>query len=143
MTYQAELAAIETRFLDNWSATPVAMGSDGPVIDPTSKAIVAQPDDSSWCRLVVRGAREQQASLGGAGTKQFRNFGLVMIQIYTPMRSGHAAGRVLADTAAAIFRAQAFSGITCRAASVIELGKIDGGWNQTNVDIPYFRDAYL
>ena len=143
MSYQAELAAIETRFLDNWTATPVAMGSDGPVINPATKAIVDQPDDAPWVRFLVRGAREEQASLGGAGTTQFRNYGLIMMQIFTPFRNGHAAGRALADTAAAIFRTQQFGGITCRAASVIELGKIHGGWNQTNVDVPYFRDAYL
>lgn len=142
MTYKAELSAIETRFLDNWSTTPVAMDDSGPVIDPTTRNIVEQPDDSAWVRLTVRGAQEQQASLGGAATTQFRNQGVITIQIFTPMRDGHAAGLELADTAGAVFRTEQFSGITCRAATVLSLGKV-GGWIQHNVDIPFFRDDYL
>ncbi len=143
MTYAAELSAIEARFLDNWSTTPVAMDDSGPVVDPTTRNIVEQPDDSAWVRLSVRGAGEQQASLGGLTTVQFRNVGVITVSIFTPIREGHAAGRTLADTAGAIFRTEQFSGITCRAASVTELGRIEGGWNQTNVDVAYYRDAYL
>lgn len=143
MTYLAELAAIETRFLANYTATPVAMGVAGPVIDPATKAIVDQPDTSAWVRFLVRGARENQASLGGASANVFRNLGVIMVQVFTPTRDGHAAGRALADSIGAIFRAQQFSGITCRAASVSESASIEGGWIQTNVDIPFYRDAYL
>jgi hypothetical protein len=143
MTYAAELASIETRFLDNYTGTPVAMDDSGPVIDPDTRLIVDQPDDAAWVRLSVRGAREEQASLGGVATKQFRNFGLIMIQIFVPTRDGHAAGRALADTIGAIFRTQQFGGITCRASSVSEQGKIAGGWIQTNVDVAYFRDDFL
>lgn len=143
MTYAAELAAIEAQFLDNWSATPVAMDDSGPVIDPTTRQIVAQPDDAAWVRLLVRGAREEQASLGGVATVQFRNTGVITVSVFTPLREGHAAGRTLADTAGAVFRIQTFAGITCRAASVRELGRIDGAWIQTNVDVEFFRDDYL
>ena len=141
MSYAQELADIEGRFLANWTTTPVAV-DEGVIIDPVSKAIVAQPDAAAWVRITVRGAQEQQASLGGAATTQYRNSGVIMISIFTPTRSGHAAGRALADTAGAIFRGQQFGGITCRAASINELGKIDGGWFQTNVDLAFFRDAF-
>jgi hypothetical protein len=143
VTYQAELAAIEQRFLNNYTGTPVAMDESGPVIDPATRNIVDQPDNAAWVRLLVRGAREDQASLGGAATTQFRNLGVITMQIFTPTRDGHAAGRTIADQVGAIFRQQQFSGITCRAASVVEVGKIDGGWNLTNVDVAFYRDAYL
>jgi hypothetical protein len=139
MSYQAELQAIEGRLLDNYTATPVAIDESGPIIDPATRNIVEQPDDAAWVRISVRGAREEQASIGGAGSNRFRNYGLIIVQVFTPMREGPQAGRSIADTVGAIYRRQQFSGITCRGASVRDLGKV-AGWIQHNVEIAYWRD---
>lgn len=139
MTYQAELSAIEARLLNNYTSTPVAIDDSGPIIDPATRQIVEQPDDAAWVRLSVRGAREEQASIGGAGSNRFRNYGVIIVQVFTPMREGPQAGRSIADVVGAIYRRQQFSGITCRGASVRDLGKV-AGWIQHNVEIPYFRD---
>ena len=139
MSYQAELLAIESRFLEAWTATPVALDEGGPMIDPNSFAIVPQPSASSWVRLSVRSADERQASLGAEPL--YRNQGLILVSIFTPPAGGHAAGRGLADAAGAIFRGAYFEGITCRGASVRDLGETEGGWIMTGVDVAYFRDA--
>lgn len=139
MTYQAELQAIEGQLLNNYTATPVAIDDAGPIIDPATRNIVEQPDDAAWVRLSVRGAREEQASIGGAGNNRFRNYGVIIVQVFTPMREGPQAGRAIADIVGAIYRRQQFAGITCRGASVRDLGKV-AGWIQHNVEIPYWRD---
>ncbi len=140
MSYLDELRAIEGQFLDNYASTPVAIDEAGPVIDPATRNIVAQPDDASWVRISVRGAREEQASIGGAGSNRFRNRGVIFVQIFTPTREGPQSGRALADTVSAVFRRQQFGGIQCQAATVRDLGKVNG-WIQHNVEIPYWRDS--
>jgi len=139
MTYKQELSDIEQRLLSNWTATPVQFGEGPDCVNPATGALIKQPDDSAWIRLVVRGGVEEQGALGG-GPKLWRNRALITAQVFAPVGERQAA-LALGDTLAGIYRGASFNGVNCQAASVREIG-INFGWQQVNVDIPFYRDSY-
>ena len=128
MTFEAENIAIENRFYTSWgTATPIKFDN----VDFTPPAATA------YVELQVHDSDSYPASLGG--TILYRNLGIISINIYALPNQGAKANRQYADTAAAVFRGQTFSGITCRAASITRLGEIKDRFVY-NVSIPFFRD---
>lgn len=130
MTFKNEHKDIESRFQTQWgSTTPVAY--DNIEFTPVS--------GTAYVRLHISTGDQIPVSLGGIGATQYRGVGTISVNIYIPLNIGGQTGKDLADTAAAIFRGQTFSGITCRGAEVTDLGERNG-WYVYNVSIPFFRD---
>ena len=130
MTFKNEQRDIEQRFSTNWgSTTPVKY--DNVNFTPTP--------ETSWAEIQVHTGDQIPVSLGGVSATLYRGVGIISINIHTALNIGSQTGKNLADTAAAIFRGQTFSGITCRGADVTRLGETNG-WFVYNVSIPYFRD---
>ncbi len=130
MTFKNEQRDIESRFQTQWGST-TSIKYDNVDFTPTP--------NTSWVELQVHTGDQIPVSLGGVGATQYRGVGIISINIYTALNIGSQTGKNLADTAAAIFRGQTFSGIICRGADVTRLGE-DNGWFVYNVSIPYFRD---
>ena len=139
MTAQTATAEIEQRFLDNFSGYPVQFGEGPDCVDPATGQLVKQPDNAPWVRLTVRGNLEEQAALGG-GSTLWRDRALLTAQVFAPVGERQTALTV-AETVAAIYRGVSFNSVNCQAASVREIG-INLGWQQVNVDIPFYRDSY-
>lgn len=137
--YAQELTDIEQRLLDNWTGYPIQFGEGPECVDPATGNLVKQPDSSAWVRLTVRGALEEQAALGGGNTATlWRNRALITAQIFAPVGERQLA-LTMGETLASIYRGASFSTVSCQAASVREVGIVNG-WQQVNVDIPFYRD---
>lgn len=132
MTYASEHAAIEARLSANWTTTPIKF--DNVDYKPTTQA--------AWIELQIATGEQSAVSLGGIGATLYRNVGIISITVNVPLNSGGRTAKGYADSIAAIFRGQQFSSITCRGATITQIGEVDG-WFKYNVSIPYFRDEAL
>lgn len=126
MTAKAETIAIESRFATNFTTCNVKYSNVK--YDPTP--------EEAWVEIKVIIADSMRAEVGGG---LHRNAGIISVNIYEPINTGTAAGKDKADLAAAVFRGQQFSGITCRSPMITEVGEIDE-WYVINMSVPFFRD---
>lgn len=127
MTYAAEQAAIQTRFYNNYTATQVKY--DNIEFTPTP--------GTAFAEFEIHDGEQHPISV--ADTILYRNPGIISINIHIPLNTSIQTGMAYADTAAAVFRGQQFSGITCRGAGITRIGEFDQ-WFIINVSIPFFRD---
>lgn len=138
MSYAAERASIETRWNTLW-----VTGSPSAARTPTSyEDVPHEPvEGTPWVRLTILNGEGRQLSSGDPLNNMHRYVGIISLQIFTPAGQGSAAGKVLADLAAAVFRNQRFDSIYSRVPYVSGTS-IDGNWQQTNVNVPFWRDEY-
>lgn len=122
MTTWAELSrVIERRFAQEWnSATPVRFDN----------VPWQQPVNADWVWLTLREGDSSQASI--ESNPIIRDFGVIMLQLFTPVEVGTRRIRGRCDTAAAIFRrwtntVAANGRLICYAPS-IERGIEANGW---------------
>jgi len=102
------------------------------------------PDgDIAWLRISVRHNESVQAAMGGSTSRRFRRYGLVIVEIRTPMADND--GLTQNDNIANVMR-DTFEGATAadgaiwfRNARVREIG-VDGAWFQTNVLADFMYD---
>lgn len=93
--------------------------------------------NDTYVELQVKDGSSRRASIGP--DPLMRSLGIISVNVYTPKNTGTNAGRVLADKAAAVFRDQIFSGITCRSPVVRNVGPREGRY-VTNMSVSFFRD---
>lgn len=131
MSFQDELAAIETRLKTNWTTTPIKF-ENVPFTEPTT----------AYVALNVVVGEGLQISLGA--TNVLRRWpGIIMMRVFAPENTGTKVVRQYADSLGAIFdRVQFSSGnsgvISCRIPSIETVG-LQSGWWQINVSVPYRR----
>ena len=128
MSFNAVRQAIEQRMVSNW-AGPATVAYENTRFD--------QPAGSQWLRLTVREGESETAGLKGSAIGVRRN-GLIIVQVFTPAGDGTKSAREAADSVAAIFEHQRFSGITTYNASISVVGMTKDSWHQINVTIPYW-----
>ena len=106
-----------------------------------------QVPNGPWIKMSVLSNDTNRISLGPLG--RFRETGLLVFQIFTPINIGSNGARVLADQLAPLFHEAQFSlrnsgFIRCYAASLDDRGvSQDGNWYQVNLKISYDRDTIL
>ena len=125
MSFEGIRSAIAARMSSNWSTTPIAWENRD----------FTPPTSGGWVELTVLGNTGQTRGING-DVGAVRDSGLIAINIYTPEGSGTATGRGYADTLAALFEHERFSGITTYAATLTTRGVVNG-WHQLNLTIPY------
>ena len=136
MPYADAAITIRARLIALWTATPIAVENEP----------VAIPDPPApFLHLSVRGGSAMQASVGAPNARLIRREGSVRITLLAPAQSGSRAARKLADSVAALFETQKFSGVQCRAASIGDIGPFgrDGQWWQLPIAIPFYFDEAL
>ena len=119
-------------FRTAWLADPISQ--DAPIFY-WDRPDAEPPSSGSWCRITVRHARGEQATLSGeTGQREFEHGGLVTVQIFA--ESGE--GGTESDQLAAIAK-NSFEGVTTSPGRVLfrnvrfnEVGQ-DGQWFQINV----------
>lgn len=101
-----------------------------------------QPAET-WVRFALRGGVSTLASVGAPGSNRAQYPGTILIQVFTPLAAGDAAGRKLADQAAQVFEGAKLEGfdIGLPYVSVAEEPNEDG-WYQINVTVPFTRNSY-
>lgn len=131
MTFDAERQALETRFEDNWSYTPVHW--------PNTK--LETEGLTEWVRYANIPDSANIAGLGGGSQQLYRYHGMVVVQIFVMPNSGAARALQLAELVSDIWRSARFSGLTMQATK-IEIVGINQGWYQIDAISPYHRDSY-
>jgi hypothetical protein len=126
-----ERIAIEKRFHDTWTTTPIVWGNV-PFAEQTGPYVA----------LFILDGEGHQVSLGTPALRRWA--GVIIVQIFVEQDTGTKLARQYADTIGAIFdRAQFSYGssgtIRCRIPSITPVG-IENGWFQINVEIPFIRD---
>lgn len=127
--------ATGTFFNTGWaSATPVSW--PGRDFSPPT-------DGSSWVRFTISEGESFQHEMGKVEV-QFRDVGLVMIQVFTELNKGDGPALTLADQVATIFRRKKVTytdgRAIFRAPNIRRVGP-DEAWYQVNVTVPYVRDT--
>lgn len=131
MGYAAQRIAIESRFSTQWGVTtPIAWDNSQ-----------YKPDSGTpFVALSILNTSEQPVSIGS--TVKTRNGGFININIFVPENTGTAVIEGLCDSAAAVFRYKAFSGVSCRGAEIRLIGR-NKEWWQYNVSIEFQRDECI
>jgi len=124
MSFESIRSAVAARLATNWTTMPIAYENRD----------FTPPTSGGWIELTVIGNTGQTLGIGSA--VMVRDTGLISINVYTPEGSGTATGRGYADTLAALFEHERFSGITTYAATLTTRGVVNG-WHQLNLTIPY------
>src|SRR5512143_941774 len=104
MSYDAQRQAIEERFHDNWTATPLSKVA-------WDNVAFAPPPNDEWVRLSIVGGDSNRMTIGSS---LHRSVGIIYVSCFVPVAKGSARAFALADAAAAIFRDAEFNGILCR-----------------------------
>jgi len=131
-TLTAARDAILTQFKTVWDTQA----------SPIAKVLWQDSDDEvpkgteSWARVTVVHNQGRQATLvGQTGNRRFRRFGLVTVQVFTPIDDGLTKNDILAKLAIDAFEGQTAGGgdrVEFRNVRSNEVGP-DGTWFQTNV----------
>lgn len=130
---------IDTTLKTGWEA-----GSAASVAIRWPNVSWRQPDSGEWISLARIPGDGEQASLGAS--KLARQYGLVIVQIFTKRQTGTRRASALADIVAGIFRHQTK---TDSGVSVIfrepQLGQVQERIDQfqTNVQIPYQAERFF
>jgi hypothetical protein len=90
--------------------------------------------DAEFIRIFVDLTNEVQKSLGEAGNRRFRVYGMVMVQIFTKYGSGQVTADLISGVVKGAFRGvnTGSDAITFRNARVVDVGH-SGPYLQTNV----------
>jgi hypothetical protein len=87
-----------------------------------------------WARCTIRHSTADQRTFGEPGGRRFRQFGIVMIQLFAPWRSGRGSNltQLLAQIVKDAYEGAATQDVTFRSVRFNEVGR-SGPWYQINV----------
>jgi len=121
--------ALQAQFISDWAAqTEVSYDNDdyGP-----------PNDDTPWVRFSIQFDDGEQVSMGGTGSRGFRYYGWIVVQVFTPIGNGKTSDNDgYCENAKNIFEGESISGIWFRDAHIRYVGP-DGKWFQQNVNAQF------
>jgi hypothetical protein len=131
VTHNQARDIIIAAFRTGWSsATDVAY--DNEQFTPTDST-------SAWARFVVHFNGSKQVSIAPSGSRSFRRFGIVSIQIFTSVSDNTFNSDTYANTALSIFEGKVISNVHFYDGGITTVG-VDGKWYQQNVVIYFYFD---
>lgn len=123
MDYKTAVRTMRKYFADNYSDTPIVLGSDD----------VANNVNTPWVRFNVIHGDGFQASMGSPSANRFERNGIITVQIFTPQGDNGVSAINLADKILKIYEGVENNGILYYDATVKEVGNDGRGWYQVNV----------
>ena len=150
MAWTDAVAAIQQRFRDNWTLTPlssVAFENESFTVPDVGNGGVAE-----WIYIEAMGDRGHIAGYGSPGANLVRREGMVMVHVFVPLNSGGARAVQLAEAASLIFGLKSFSGIQFWApfppsppSGDSEMGNraVDGSWWRSYAAVPFQYDQQM
>jgi hypothetical protein len=100
----------------------------------TDSAEEPSNSDRPWARCTIRHSTADQRTFGEVGGRRFRQFGIVMVQLFAPWRSGRGAHltQLLAQVVKDAYEGAATQDVWFRSVRFNEVGR-SGPWYQINV----------
>jgi len=137
MGWAAIRTAIEKRLQDHGTATPIYYDNESPDVD----------DRSSWIRVSLITAATRRETITTSASTGHRNYGVVLIQIFTAAGSNAGESAALLDSVIAVFREQVLtladgSRITFEGDESLGGGE-DPAWYNTSWSFPFEHDENL
>ena len=100
----------------------------------------AEAQTTAWVRLSVQSTAGTIASIGAVGTRRFRAFGFVFVQVFTPVGANRVQNDTLAQTAKDAFKGvQLTGGLWFRNEQIVSVG-VEGKWYQQNFSAEFLFD---
>ena len=131
-TYKEAVIAMTDYFLTQWdSRSAVILGNDDP------KDI---PSDEPFIRLNITHTIGNQASIGSPSSNLFRNFGVIIIQIFNPQSDYGITVRDFASDIIEFYKGTVDNDIHYYNSRVNEIGNDGNGFNQSNVVVEFYYD---
>lgn len=124
-------AAIVNAFETGWASATLVLHDNAPGEPPDGTA--------SWVRVSVRFYDGEQISLGPTGSRLFRRYGILTIQVFVIVGTSTYTIDGLVRTAKNIFEGKTLSGVTFRNARQVTVGA-DEKWWQENVVAEFWFD---
>jgi hypothetical protein len=97
---------------------------------------------TAWARVTIRHSNGEQSTLADrTGKARFTNYGIVLIQVFAPMRdnTGAMVSRRLASVVKAALQGKATANVWFRQATYMDVGR-EGTWYQFNVSANFEWD---
>jgi hypothetical protein len=129
--YQSTYTELRTRYISAWTPPPTEFSNE-PFDNPIPATI--------WARFNVIDVDEKQISIGDI-TQEYRNSGILIVQLFAPLDQGIISILQTADTLANMFRGWGGNTVTCNEATIKKVGSNNNGWYQINVSIIYRVDT--
>lgn len=132
MTPQEAEDAINAHFEAGWAGlTPVSY---------ENKPFNGEEQENPWITLTIEHNIGTVASLGGEGDRNYRNFGIIQIQVFSPKGGQKRPNTVLANTAKLIFRGKHLTGNLWFRNESVSAATPSGKWYQQNVTAEFIYD---
>lgn len=136
LTFTEARDEIHTLFKTAWDAGVETTGQ--PVLYADSKTQVPTTNDADsnpdlWAKITVQHNGGGQGTLGGKGGRCFDRFGVVTVQVFTPLGTGLSIGDNVYKIVVDAYEGQTTpGGVWFRNVAVNEIGP-EGEWFQTNI----------
>lgn len=129
-----ELASqlIEKRLQDNWTDTPIAFDNVEYV------PVVGSP----FVRLTISQTTSVLKTFATYGEGMYQEFGLIIVQVFTPRNDGTHPNNVLADKIADLFRGWNSGRLFCGTTRIVRIGT-EKNWHHANVMIEFYYENCL
>jgi hypothetical protein len=127
---------LRTRYITGW--TPVLTEYQNETF--TKPGSTTNVPIQTWARFFIFGGEERQLDIGSE-LKSFRTPGEIVVQLFAPLNTGTIVIRDYADIIAGLFRNWCGATVTCREATIQDIGADGFGWYQVNIRIPFKTDV--
>jgi hypothetical protein len=130
MSFEALEDAIRTRF-----NTEITTGQS--LVTQWPNAPFDKPDNALWARVTILEGATRQKTLGPSAEQ--RTPGVLTVQLFYPVGRGTEVQTQMADTIAAKFKRDTFSGVVFQTPYIEQKGRSGKEW-QVNVICPFYYD---
>lgn len=116
-----------------------AWGSTTPIAWPDIEFPV--PEAQTWVRFTLQETDGEQITMGSPGANRFRQFGLIIIQVFQPQGQGSGDAREKAATIATLLKgANTSNGVYFSDVYARQVGNDGNGFYQVNVVASFYYD---
>ena len=137
MGYKDEFESLMNYFQNKWQ--PVR---ETPIAWP-NVAFTPPDPPSPWLRVSLQDGQSAYISAGVPGANVSRYAGVLIIQIFVPVKTGEGLCREPADDICGYFRNKTVGNVRFASVSAeLSSNSLADGWLQMNVNAPFTRDEF-
>lgn len=130
--FEKAVQELQERLQDNWTDTEIAF--DNVQFNPVRGV--------PFIRIAITQTESELTSIAGPALGNYREHGLMTIQVFTPKNDGVQPNARLADMAAALYRGYSSGGLFCMPPRVNRVGAHEEFY-QSNLLVEFYFDNCL